>query len=103
MDMALERSAIYTTEEVAEYLRVSPKTVYRLIEKGELPASRVGRQYRVSQSDIDVFLALTSTSEEALDALFERVAAVARRQDFDTQEIERDIAEAIEAVRRSGE
>lgn len=99
----MERREIYTTEEVAEYLRVSPKTVYRLIDSGRLPASKVGRQYRVSQSDIDVFLALTSTSEDAIDALFERVAGVALQHDFDAAEIERDIAEAVEAVRGSGE
>jgi excisionase family DNA binding protein len=101
--MALDRRDIYTTEEAAKYLRVSSKTVYRIIEKGQLAASRVGRQYRISQTDIDLFLASTSTSEEAIDALFERVASVARQHDFDPAEIERDIAEAIEAVRGSSE
>jgi len=101
--MALARRDIYTTEEAAEYLRVSPKTVYRMIDAGQLAASRVGRQYRITQTDIDLFLASTSTSEEAIDALFERVASVAWQNDFDPAEIERDIAEAIEAVRGSGE
>lgn len=100
-EMALERRDLYTTDEAAEYLRVSAKTVYRMIGSGQLPASKVGRQYRISQNDIDLFLALTSTSKEAIDSLFERVAGVALRHDFDQAQIERDIAEAIEAVRGS--
>ena len=39
--------ALLTTREVAEMLRVSTMTVYRLIKAGDLPACRVGRQYRI--------------------------------------------------------
>jgi excisionase family DNA binding protein len=45
-----------TVGEVAELLRVSRMTVYRLIKQGELPAIRVGRGYRVRESDIDEYL-----------------------------------------------
>lgn len=45
-----------TVSEVAELLRVSRMTVYRLIKQGELPAIRVGRGYRVRESDIDDYL-----------------------------------------------
>lgn len=37
-----------TVEEVAEKLRVNPRTVYRAIEKGQLPVIRVGRLIRIS-------------------------------------------------------
>lgn len=45
-----------TAEEVAEILRVSTMTVYRLIRSGELPAVRVGRSYRVREADLDEYL-----------------------------------------------
>jgi excisionase family DNA binding protein len=32
-------------------------TIYRLIRRGELPAVRVGRNYRVRASDLDAYLA----------------------------------------------
>jgi excisionase family DNA binding protein len=32
-------------------------TVYRLIKAGELPAVRVGRSFRVSEPDVDAYLA----------------------------------------------
>ncbi|MFT4211881.1 MAG: helix-turn-helix domain-containing protein [Microbacterium sp.] len=42
-----------TVAEVAEIMRVSKMTVYRLVHAGELPAVRFGRSYRVPQSAVD--------------------------------------------------
>jgi excisionase family DNA binding protein len=50
------RPGFLTTEEVLGYLRVNPRTIYRLIHRGELPAVRVGRQWRFRQSDLDDWL-----------------------------------------------
>lgn len=47
----------YTVEEVAQILRVSEPTVRKLIESGELQATRVGRQYRISQEALDDYIA----------------------------------------------
>ena len=46
-----------TVQEVAEKLRVSSMTVYRLIKNGDLPAVRVGRSFRVRDTDVDAYLA----------------------------------------------
>ncbi|MGH7358551.1 MAG: helix-turn-helix domain-containing protein [Acidimicrobiia bacterium] len=45
-----------TVQEVAELMRVSTMTVYRLIKSGELPAVRVGRSFRVRDEDVDAYL-----------------------------------------------
>lgn len=45
-----------TVREVAELMRVSSMTVYRLIKSGELQATRVGRSFRVRDVDIDEYL-----------------------------------------------
>ena len=37
-----------TVAEVAQALRVSNMTVYRLIKSGQLPAVRVGKSYRLA-------------------------------------------------------
>lgn len=47
---------LLTVAEVADLLRVSTMTVYRLIRGGELPAVRVGRNYRVRRGDLDSYL-----------------------------------------------
>lgn len=43
---------LLTRAEVARYLRVSDRTVSRLIRAGTLPASRIGRAVRIRQSDL---------------------------------------------------
>jgi len=45
-----------TTDEVLEYLQVKLRTVYRLIKIGQLPAIRLGRQWRFRRHDIDHWL-----------------------------------------------
>jgi len=51
----------YTINEVASLLKVSPKTVRRLIESGKLSAVRVGRVYRVPHKALEAFLAQSAT------------------------------------------
>ena len=48
--------ALLTVAEVAAGMRVSNMTVYRLIKSGELPAVRVGKGYRIRESELQRFL-----------------------------------------------
>jgi excisionase family DNA binding protein len=50
------RARFLTVAEVADLLRVSSMTVYRLIEAGELRALRVGKAFRINEDDLDRFL-----------------------------------------------
>lgn len=50
------RARFLTPAEVAELLRVSSMTVYRLIKSGELRAARIGKSYRISEADVDAYL-----------------------------------------------
>ncbi len=43
-------------KEVAEHLGVSQKTVYRLLNRGELPAVKVGRQWRFYRKEVEAWL-----------------------------------------------
>ena len=47
---------LLTVHEVAGIMRVSNMTVYRLIRAGELKAARVGRGYRIRESEVDAYL-----------------------------------------------
>jgi excisionase family DNA binding protein len=47
---------LWTVDEVAEHMRVSAMTVYRLIKAGDLPAIRVGRGYRIRTDDLGAYL-----------------------------------------------
>ncbi len=41
-----------TVAEVAELMRVSAMTVYRMVQSGELPAVRFGRSYRIPEAAV---------------------------------------------------
>ena len=47
---------LLTVVEVAALMRVSNMTVYRLIKGGNLAAIRVGKNYRIRESDVDSYL-----------------------------------------------
>ncbi len=63
----LMQEQVYTIDEAAEALRVHPDTIRRMIRKGELRYSRVGRQYRIPQSEIDRLLHGGSAQPEKED------------------------------------
>ena len=56
------KSALMTIEEVAEYLRFHPSTVYRLVRQGVLPAVKVGKQWRVNREALEEWLRENTTS-----------------------------------------
>jgi len=71
---------LMTVKEVAHYLRVTKKTIYRLLERGSIPATKVGHQWRFDRTLIDKWLhqgsvetkanILVIDDEEVIRALF---------------------------------
>ena len=47
---------LLTIREVASYCQVDEKTIRRWIEAGNLPAFKLGRQWRVAEKDLRRFL-----------------------------------------------
>jgi excisionase family DNA binding protein len=45
-----------TVAEVADMMRVSNMTVYRLVHSGELPAIRFGRSFRIPETAVEAVL-----------------------------------------------
>lgn len=43
---------LITVREAANYLRISARTVYRLIESGQIGAVRIGKQWRIPSGDL---------------------------------------------------
>ncbi|HUY39595.1 MAG TPA: helix-turn-helix domain-containing protein [Candidatus Binataceae bacterium] len=59
-----------TVQEVSSYLRVHPSTIYRMLKKNQLPAFRVGSDWRFTVEAIDQWREKAETG-----ALGEPVAA----------------------------
>jgi excisionase family DNA binding protein len=54
--VAVKDERFLTVDETTRYLRVDPKTVYRLISGIQLKAAMVGRVYRIQKMDIQDFV-----------------------------------------------
>jgi excisionase family DNA binding protein len=48
----IQQNELLTVKEVAAYLRVSRVTVWRWCRQGIIPASRVGRTWRIRRDDL---------------------------------------------------
>ena len=48
--------SILTVRELSEYLKVHPSTIYRLLKTGQLPAFRVGSDWRFNIEQIEGWL-----------------------------------------------
>lgn len=46
----------YTIEEVAAHLNISVSNMRRLVNNGAMPSIQIGRQYRIYESDLVLFL-----------------------------------------------
>ncbi|KIP92513.1 excisionase [Pseudomonas fluorescens] len=57
---------ILTIKQVADYLKVTERTIYRLAAAKKIPAFKVGGTWRFSRADIDSWIKLQSL--EGLDA-----------------------------------
>ena len=68
------RSRVLTVQEVSSYLRVHPSTIYRMLKKNQLPAFRVGSDWRFTVEAIDQWREKAGSGavgEPAASAMFE--------------------------------
>ena len=52
----MKQDALMTVKEVARYLHVVQLTVYRMIDRGDLPAIKVGSRWRIRRQDLEDYL-----------------------------------------------
>ncbi|HVM06935.1 MAG TPA: helix-turn-helix domain-containing protein [Acidimicrobiales bacterium] len=58
------------TTEAAELLGVVPRTLYRLIDEGSIPAYKLGRVIRLKADDLEAFLESTRVQPGELRHLY---------------------------------
>jgi excisionase family DNA binding protein len=54
--MFSDMAKVLTLEELADYLKVHPSTVYRLLRKSELPGFKIGSDWRFNQESVDSWI-----------------------------------------------
>ena len=57
---------LLTVKEVAKLLRLSPQTLYKMLEQGEIPAMRIGKQWRFEASVVKNWLESQGSASEGV-------------------------------------
>jgi excisionase family DNA binding protein len=95
--MEIQERAVYTTAEAAQILKLSPITVERKIRRGEIPATKMGKEYRLLGINM---LSLFGWKENMWNreyrAILDEMRAEGKRKGI----TEQDILETIKEVRK---
>lgn len=51
-----QKNDLVTVKDVAEFLKVAEKTIYRMAAEGKIPAYKVGGSWRFKRAEIEVWL-----------------------------------------------
>lgn len=75
-----------STAEAASRLGITPRTLYRFIDEGQLPAYRFGRVIRLQAADIDAFIQACRIEPGTLEHLYPEAADRAHDEADDVAE-----------------
>lgn len=64
MSLSADVEQILTIKEVAEYLKVTERTIYRLSQAKKIPSFKVGGMWRYLRKDIDAWIARQTAGTE---------------------------------------
>jgi excisionase family DNA binding protein len=68
--MALDEVHWMSTAEAARRLGITPRTLYRFIDEGQLPAYRFGRVIRLKAAEVDSFIESCRIEPGTLEHLY---------------------------------
>jgi len=54
--MASKRDEIMTMDELAEYLKISKSTLYKLAQVNKLPGQKIGKRWRFHKDAVDAWV-----------------------------------------------
>ena len=69
-DPASDEIRWLSTAEAANHLGITPRTLYRFIDEGQLPAYRFGRVIRLKAHEVDAFIEDCRIQPGTLDHLY---------------------------------
>lgn len=62
--MGVDTESILTIDELAEYLKISKSTLYKLAQAGKIPVQKVGRHWRFHKDAVDQWLRVSSPDKK---------------------------------------
>jgi excisionase family DNA binding protein len=68
--MSREEIVWLSTREAARQLGITTRTLYRLIDSGQIPAYKFGRVIRLQEAEVDAFIQQARIEPGALEHLY---------------------------------
>lgn len=68
--MARDEIVWLSTKEAARHLGITPRTLYRLIDSGQVPAYKFGRVIRLQEREVDAFIEQARITPGELEHLY---------------------------------
>ncbi|MHB9036886.1 MAG: acetate--CoA ligase [Armatimonadota bacterium] len=65
---------ILTIDEAADYLKVSKSTLYKLLQSDRIPAKKLGRRWRFSRKDLDLWLSNSGDQQATMPEMDKELA-----------------------------
>ena len=88
-----------TTADALAYLNTTQRTLYRRLAKGEIPAVRMGHQWRFRKSDLDRWVETQSGGRsEVLDAVAPRASQSLRKPRVLVADDDADVRETLTSI-----
>lgn len=86
-------SEIMTLEEVAGYLKLKPQTLYKWAQDGNIPGTKIGKEWRFRKSIVDQWIdSGIHLSPGGFDLLMMQSYSQARRKDLTKPQIDNLVA-----------
>jgi len=93
----LDEDEIMTLEEVARYLKLKPQTVYKWAQENQIPAAKLGKEWRFRKQILDEWIdSSIILSPAGLDLLLRSSQLAVRQKGWNRGELDRLIEEAME-------
>ena len=64
MDVKCSDTDIFTIKELANYLKINERTLYKLTTEGDLPAFKVGGSWRFQRKSIQAWIEQQTTKNQ---------------------------------------
>ena len=93
----IQERAVYTTNEAANILKISPITVERKIRRGEISATKIGKEYRLLGKDM---LSLFGWEDKMWKREYKTILNEMRAEGEKRGIMQEDVSETIEEIRR---
>ncbi len=91
-----DEGEIMTLEEVARYLRLSNQTIYKMVQGGEIPGVKIGKEWRFRRSVLDEWLdTAIALSRAGFDLMVQQTWLAARQGGVGKEDLERIVEAAM--------